>query len=80
MTDPKQPAAGELLADAPIEAAGDVLFRAGNFHSWWRQPGRKTIAEMGAADPIAKSEFLGIVEEMLRAAIAAAEGANNGAS
>jgi hypothetical protein len=50
-----------------VEAAARVLHEAGNQHSWWK-PYSKSYDEMAASDPIAKSEFDGIVERMLMAA------------
>jgi hypothetical protein len=54
-----------------IEAAARVLHEAGSRHNWWK-PHSKSYDEMAATDPIAKSEFDGIVERMLTAARGAA--------
>ncbi|KRR04111.1 hypothetical protein CQ12_36585 [Bradyrhizobium jicamae] len=50
-----------------VEAAARVLATAGNHHRWWK-PYKKSYEEMFATDPMAKSEFDGIVEQMLMAA------------
>ena len=53
--------------DAEVEAAARVLDEAGRHHHWWP----KTIGtydEFAKTDPIAKSEFEGIVERILMAA------------
>ena len=50
-----------------IEAAARVLHKAGTHHHWWK-PYDKSYDEMAATDSIAKSEFDGIVEQMLMAA------------
>jgi hypothetical protein len=52
---------------AEIEAAARVLHKAGTHHNWWK-PYDKSYDEMAATDSIAKSEFDGIVEQMLIAA------------
>ena len=49
-----------------VEAAARVLHEAGSHHHWW--PCSKSYNEMNATDPVAKSEFDGIVEQMLMAA------------
>jgi hypothetical protein len=55
--------------DAEVEAAARVLDKAGRHHHWWP----KTIKPYDelAKDLIAKSEFEGLVEQMLMAASAA---------
>lgn len=53
--------------DAEVEAAARVLDRAGHHHHWWDKS-MKTYEEFVKTDPIAKSEFEGIVEQMLIAA------------
>ncbi|WP_156435454.1 hypothetical protein [Bradyrhizobium lablabi] len=50
-----------------VEAAARVLARAGNHLRWWK-PYKKSYEEMFATDLMAKSEFDGIVEQMLMAA------------
>ena len=50
-----------------VEAAARVLHEAGSHHHWWK-PYSKSYDEMNAIDPVAKSEFDGIVEQMLMAA------------
>jgi hypothetical protein len=50
-----------------VEAAARVLYRAGLHHHWWK-PYEKSYDEMATTDPIAKSEFDGIVEQTLMAA------------
>lgn len=50
-----------------VEAAARVLERAGTRHRWWN-PSSKSYDEMAASDTIAKSEFDGLVEQMLIAA------------
>ena len=50
-----------------VEAAARVLARAGNHHRWWK-PHKKSYEEMFATDLMAKSEFDGMVEQMLMAA------------
>lgn len=50
-----------------IEAAARGLAREGNHHRWWK-PYKKSYEEMFATDLMAKSEFDGIVEQMLMAA------------
>ena len=50
-----------------VEAAARVLDKAASHHHWWK-PYERTYDEMAATDPIAKSEFDGIVEQMLLAA------------
>ncbi|MGJ4996704.1 hypothetical protein ACQR0Z_19930 [Bradyrhizobium sp. HKCCYLS3077] len=52
---------------AEVEAAARVLHRAGVHHHWW-EPYRKSYDELAATDPIGKSEFDAIVEQMLMAA------------
>jgi|SRR5581483_4433194 len=54
-----------------VEAAARVLHNAGSHHGWWKRYS-KSYDEMAATDPIAKSEFDGIVERMLTAAREAA--------
>jgi ribulose-5-phosphate 4-epimerase/fuculose-1-phosphate aldolase len=49
-------------SDAEVEAAADILDKAGRHHRWWD----KSVKPY--TDPIAKSEFEGIVEQMLIAA------------
>ncbi|NUR12164.1 MAG: hypothetical protein HOQ25_06205 [Mesorhizobium sp.] len=56
--------------DAEVEAAARVLARAGRHYRWWPETS-PAYDEIGKADPIAKSEFDGIVEQMLKAASAA---------
>jgi len=50
-----------------VEAAARVLHKVGSHHHWWK-PYSKSYDEMAATDPIAKSEFDGIVEQMLMGA------------
>jgi hypothetical protein len=50
-----------------VEAAARVLHKAKSHHHWWK-PYSKSYDEMTPTDPIAKSEFDGIVERMLMAA------------
>jgi len=50
-----------------IEAAARVLDRAGRSYRWWN-PELTAYEELAAKDPIGKSEFDGIVEQMLMAA------------
>jgi hypothetical protein len=52
---------------AEVEAAARVLHKAGTHLNWWK-PYDKSYDDMAATDPIAKSEFNGIVEEILMAA------------
>jgi hypothetical protein len=56
--------------DAEVEAAARVLDRAGRHHHWWPKT-IKPYDEFAKTDPIAKSEFEGLVEQMLMAASAA---------
>lgn len=56
-----------IPTDAEVEAAARVLDRAGRHHHWWDKS-MKTYDEFAKTDPIAKSEFEGIVEQMLIAA------------
>lgn len=58
------------LTDAEVEAAARVLDQAGRHHHWWPKTS-PAYDEIGKTDPIAKSEFDGIVEQMLMAASAA---------
>ena len=53
-----------------VEAAARVLHQFGLHYHWW-EPYRKSYDELAATDPIGKSEFDGIVEQMLMAANAA---------
>ena len=53
--------------DAEVEAAARVLDKAGRHHQWWPKT-IKPYDEFAKTDPIAKSEFEGIVEQMLLAA------------
>ena len=53
--------------DAEVEAAARVLDKTGRHHHWWPKTA-KPYDEFAATDPIAKSEFEGIVEQMLMAA------------
>lgn len=50
-----------------VEAAARVLHEAGTRHGWWK-PYVTSYDEMAASDPIARAEFDGIVEQMLRVA------------
>ncbi|MBR0815105.1 hypothetical protein JQ544_26475 [Bradyrhizobium diazoefficiens] len=50
-----------------VEAAARVLHESGGRHGWWKAY-VTSYDEMAATDPIAKSEFDGIVERMLKAA------------
>jgi hypothetical protein len=52
---------------AEIEAAARVLHKAGTHYHWWK-PYDKSYDDMATTDPIGKSEFDGIVEQMLMAA------------
>jgi rhamnose utilization protein RhaD (predicted bifunctional aldolase and dehydrogenase) len=56
--------------DAEIEAAARVLDETGRHHHWWPNTVRP-YDETTADDPIAKTEFEGIVERILMAASAA---------
>jgi hypothetical protein len=56
--------------DAEVEAAARVLDKAGRHHHWWPKT-TKPYDEFAKTDPIAKSEFEGLVEQMLMAASAA---------
>ena len=56
-----------LPTDAEVEAAARVLDKAGRHHHWWPKT-IKPYDEFAKTDPIAKSEFEGIVEQMLMAA------------
>ena len=56
--------------DAEVEAAARVLDKAGRHHHWWPKT-TKPYDEFAKTDPIAKSEFEGIVEQLLMAASAA---------
>ncbi|HLM14804.1 MAG TPA: hypothetical protein VK362_20585 [Reyranella sp.] len=51
------------LDSAGIEAAADKLDQFGRHHHWWPA----SLGPWRQLDPIAKSEFLGIVEQMIRA-------------
>ena len=53
--------------DAEVEAAARVLDNAGRHHHWWPKT-IKPYDEFAKTDLIAKSEFEGIVEQMLLAA------------
>ena len=53
--------------DAEVEAAARVLDKAGRHHHWWPETNRP-YDEFAKTDPIAKSEFEGLVEQMLMAA------------
>lgn len=53
--------------DAEVEAAARVLDKAGRHHHWWPKT-IKPYDELAKTDPIAKSEFEGLVEQMLMAA------------
>ncbi|MEH2628438.1 ribulose-5-phosphate 4-epimerase/fuculose-1-phosphate aldolase [Bradyrhizobium sp. AZCC 1719] len=53
--------------DAEVEAAARVLDKAGRHNHWWPKT-IKSYDEFAKTDPIAKSEFEGIVEQMLMAA------------
>jgi hypothetical protein len=53
--------------DAEVEAAARVLDKAGRHHHWWSKT-IKPYDEFAKTDPIAKSEFEGLVEQMLMAA------------
>ncbi|MHC2257646.1 hypothetical protein ACVILK_007338 [Bradyrhizobium embrapense] len=50
-----------------IEAAARALDKAGRHFHWWPTTG-KSYDELAATDPVGKSEFDGIVEQMLIAA------------
>jgi hypothetical protein len=51
------------LDSAGIEAAADKLDQFGRHQHWWPA----SLGSWRQFDPIAKSEFLGIVEQMIRA-------------
>jgi hypothetical protein len=53
-----------------IEAAARVLDREGRFYNWWPSD-TKSYDQLGATDPLGKSEFDGIVERILTAAFRA---------
>jgi hypothetical protein len=53
--------------DGEVEAAARVLDKVGRHHQWWPRS-IKPYDEFARTDPIAKSEFEGIVEQMLMAA------------
>jgi hypothetical protein len=61
MYGPRQP-----LSDAGLEAAADVVEKAGRHHHWWPD----YIKPWRDSDSIGQSEFLGIVQEMIYAYIA----------
>ena len=67
MTEPVRPTIHE------VEAAARALFKAGQFRHWWPEF-TKTYDELASTDPIGKSEFDGIVEQVL---IAASEARSN---
>lgn len=54
-------------SDGEVDAAARILYCAGRHHGWFPEGS----AEYDAMDPISKSEFGGLVEEMLMAAAAA---------
>jgi 3-dehydro-4-phosphotetronate decarboxylase len=62
MQGPRQP-----LSDAGLEAAADVLDKAGRHHHWWSAADTRSWREL---DPIGQSEFLGIVQELIYAYLA----------
>lgn len=51
------------LDSAGIEAAADKLDQFGRHHHWWPA----SLGPWRQLDSIAKSDFLGIVEQMIRA-------------
>jgi hypothetical protein len=53
--------------DGEVEAAARILDKVGRHHQWWSKS-IKPYDECSRTDPIAKSEFEGIVEQMLMAA------------
>jgi hypothetical protein len=55
----------QSLDDRGIERAADVLERVGRHHRWW--PQSLDDRPWRDRDPIGRSEYLGIVEEMVRA-------------
>lgn len=57
------------ISDARCHAAADKLDAAGRHYGWWKL----AYPSWRDADPISRSEFLGVVEEILRAGDAAAE-------
>jgi len=59
--------AAQRPTDAEIEAAARILDKAGRHHHWWPATG-KTYDEIAKTDSIGKSDFEGIVEQMLLAA------------
>jgi hypothetical protein len=65
-----EPSESARPTDAEVEAAARVLDKAGRHHHWWPKT-IKPYDEFAKTDPIAKSEFEGIVEQMLMAASAA---------
>jgi hypothetical protein len=67
MTEPVRPTIHE------VEAAARALFKAGQFHHWWPEFA-DSYDELAANDPIGRSEFDGIVEQVL---IAASEARSN---
>ena len=58
MWGPRQP-----LSDAGLEAAADELDKVGRHHHWWP----KSVPPWRDLDAIGKSEFLGIVQEVIYA-------------
>jgi hypothetical protein len=60
MQGPRQP-----LSDTGLEAAADVLDKVGRHHHWWRV----SYPSWREGDSISKSEFLGIVQELISAYI-----------
>ena len=53
--------------DAEVKSAARVLDKAGRHYHWWPKTTRP-YDELAKTDPIAKSEFEGIVEQILMAA------------
>jgi hypothetical protein len=53
--------------DQEIDAAARVLYEEGSFNHWWPATA-KSYDDLVASDPIAASEFGGIVERVLMAA------------
>ena len=58
-----------MISDEQVKSAANILYAAGKHHGWFP---KSTPDSWENLDPIGKSEFLGIVQEILEAYEAAA--------
>ena len=59
-----------ILDEEGLEAAADVLYRAGSHHSWWKSA-RTDWREL---DPVGQDEFLSITHHIIVAYLSTVQG------